>query len=189
MFVEERGEVDAQVKIGEVFKEIQEVILGSLQNCQLRAHGNSNKNFNINRSYFSNDYEQHGQLKKKVHSEVRPGHVSNNQSSTNIINPGENQSPQMLLKRASWSHLSNDLFIKFKVFEMMQYKNGGSIEINKSLTALGDVIEALVWTQRDDQIHVAGGRPGVKRPTTLGSSNRLEPSFMLRDVSTWAQKK
>ena len=53
----------------------------------------------------------------------------------------------------------------------------------------GDVIEALVWTQRDDQIHVAGGKPGVKRPTTLGSSNRLEPSFMLRDVSTWAQKK
>lgn len=39
----------------------------------------------------------------------------------------------MLLKRSAWSHLSNDLFIKFKVFEMMQSKNGGSIEINKSL--------------------------------------------------------
>jgi hypothetical protein len=29
--------------------------------------------------------------------------------------------------------MSNDHFIKFKVFEMMQSRNGGQIEINKSL--------------------------------------------------------
>lgn len=49
----------------------------------------------------------------------------------------------------------------------------------------GEVIEALLWTSREDQIHVAGGKPPVKRPAVLASSNTLEPSFVLRDVSTW----
>lgn len=60
MFVEERGEMDAQVKIVEIFKEIQEVVLGSLQHCHARGHGGSNKNGNASRSHFANDHEQHG---------------------------------------------------------------------------------------------------------------------------------
>lgn len=51
----------------------------------------------------------------------------------------------------------------------------------------GDTIEALLWTARDNQIHVAAGRPGVRRPAALGSSEKLEPSFVIRDVSTWAK--
>ena len=52
----------------------------------------------------------------------------------------------------------------------------------------GDTIEALLWTSKDDQIHAIGGKPPVKRPQTFGSSGRLEPTFMLRDYSTWKDK-
>jgi hypothetical protein len=38
-----------------------------------------------------------------------------------------------ILKIPTSHSISNDHLIKFKVFEMMQSKNGGQIEINKSL--------------------------------------------------------
>ena len=45
-----------------------------------------------------------------------------------------NQSFQKeMLKIPTYHSISNDHLIKFKVFEMMQSKNGGQIEINKSL--------------------------------------------------------
>lgn len=83
MFVEERGEMDAQAKIFEVFKEIHEVIQGSLHYCQARAHG-GHKNSHGSRSYFMNDSEQHGQFKNKGSSEVRPGASTNQSSKSNI---------------------------------------------------------------------------------------------------------
>jgi hypothetical protein len=54
----------------------------------------------------------------------------------------------------------------------------------------GEELEALVWISNDDQIHVTGGRPGVRRPRTMKTSDaekKLEPTFMLRDASTWVQ--
>ena len=39
----------------------------------------------------------------------------------------------ILLLQNRNTHLSNDLFIKFKCFEMMHSKNGGLLEINKNL--------------------------------------------------------
>lgn len=61
------------------------------------------------------------------------GTVSNQYKGKSIINPGENDEKKMVLKRTPWSHLQNDYFIKFKFFEVMKSKNGGAVEINKSL--------------------------------------------------------
>lgn len=135
MFNEERGEIDAQAKIVEAFKEIHETFLGSAFNPR---HAPSNHPQNSSKSngrsfQFTNDYEQHGQLKKKQHSEANSAVDSANKKD-NIINPGDSsQNSNKLLTRSLFSHLSNEFFMKFKVFEMMQSKNGGSIEINKSL--------------------------------------------------------
>ena len=50
----------------------------------------------------------------------------------------------------------------------------------------GDALEALVWCSKDDQIHVAGGKPGVRRPPMATGTGKLESCFLMRDASTWA---
>lgn len=54
MFVEERGEIDAQTKIIDIFKEIHEVITGSLQyysSSSMKPHGQSKSS--MQRTYFA----------------------------------------------------------------------------------------------------------------------------------------
>lgn len=57
MFKEERAEMDAQIKVSEVFREIQEVMIGSLQYCYHQTLAESNRGSHKSKAYFANDYE------------------------------------------------------------------------------------------------------------------------------------
>ena len=48
------------------------------------------------------------------------------------------------------------------------------VRLRARVVRRGDALEALVWCSKDDQIHVAGGKPGVRRPPMATGTGKLK---------------